>query len=85
MLILERTISKLPINETRIEKFLLVRFLSMLLFQLIVEKLHIFGPQCNISANTQDYELKISIHMNFDTLMSNLKSYFQYRIVVTSL
>ena len=40
---------------------------------------------CNISANTQDYELKISIHMNFDTLMSNLKSYFQYGIVMTSL
>ena len=32
-----------------------------------------------------DYELKISMHMNFDTLMSNLKSYFQYGIVMTSL
>ena len=71
--------------KNRIKKFLLVRFLLMLLFRLMVEKLHIFGPHCNISANTQDYELKISIHMNFDTLMSNLKSYFQYRIVMTSL
>ena len=44
-----------------------------------------FGPHCNISANTQDYELKVSIHKNFDTLMSNLKSYFQYGIVMMSL
>ena len=60
-------------------------FLLMLLFRLIVERLHIFRPHCNISANTQAYELKISIGMNFDTLMSNLKSYFQYGIVMTSL
>ena len=34
---------------------------------------------------TQDYELKCSIQMNFDTLISNLKSYFQYEIVMTLL
>ena len=44
-----------------------------------------FGPHCNISAYAQDYELKFSIQMNFDTLISNLKSYFQYEIVMTSL
>ena len=71
--------------QNRIEKFLLVRFLLMLLFRLIVEKLSICGQHCNASANTQDYELKISIHINFNTLMSNLKSYFQYGIDVTSL
>ena len=48
-------------------------------------KLRIFGPHCNILAYTQDYELKFCIQMNFDTLISNLKSYFQYGIVMTSL
>ena len=76
---------KLPRNENRIEKFLLVRILLMLLFRLIVERLCIFRPHCNISANTKYYELKISIHINFGTLISNLKSYFQYAIVMTSL
>ena len=57
----------------------------LLLFGLIVEKLRIFGSHCNISACTQDYELKFSIQMNFNTLISNLKSYFQYEIVMTSL
>ena len=79
-------ISKLPINENRIEKLLVVRFLLLLLFRPIVEKLRIlFGPHCNISAYTQDQELKFSIQMNFDTLISNLKSYFKYEIVMTSL
>ena len=32
----------------------------ILLFRLIVERLRIFRPHCNISANTQDYELKIN-------------------------
>ena len=77
-------VKEIPINKNRIEKFLLVRFLLMLLFRLIVEKLRIFGPHCNISANTHDYELKISILTNFETLMSNLKSDFQYEIVMTS-
>ena len=64
----------------------LVRFLLLLLFRLTVDKLCIlFGPHCNISAYTQDYELKFGIQMNFDTLISNLKSYFQYEIVMTSL
>ena len=71
--------------KTKLKKFLLVRFLLMFLFRLIVERLRIFRPHCNISANTQDYELRISIHINFDTLMSNLKSYFQYEIVMMSL
>ena len=44
-----------------------------------------FGPHCNNSAYTQDYELKFSTHINFDTLISNLKSYFQYGIVMMSL
>ena len=81
-----KSIPKLPINENRIEKLLLVRFLLLLLFRLIVKKLCIiFGPHCNFSAHTQDYELKFSIQMNFDTLISNLKSYFQYEIVMMSL
>ena len=75
----------LPINENRIETLPLVRFLLLLLFQLIVEKLRIFGPHCIISAYAQDYEVKFSIQMNFDTLTSNLKSYFQYEIIMTSL
>ena len=33
---------------------------------------------------TQDYELKFSIHMNFDALISNLKSYLLHGIVMTS-
>ena len=37
-----------------------------------------------ISAYTQGYELKFSTQTNFDTLISNLKSYFQYDIVMTS-
>ena len=78
-------VKELPINENRIEKLLLVRFLLLLLFWLIVEKLRIlFGPHCNISAYTQDYELKFGIQMNFDTLISNLRSHFQYEIVMTS-
>ena len=76
---------KLPMNENRTEKFLLVRFLLLLLFRLIVEKLRMFGKHCNISGYTQDYELKFNIHTNFDILISNLKSYFQYGIVMTSL
>ena len=102
---------------------LLVRFLLLLLFRQIVEKLRIFlghigmsypGSEVplqrkgrpslarradgfsdlgrlglvlepliqgrNVSAYTQDYELKLSIQMKFDTLISNLKSYFQYKI-----
>ena len=71
--------------KTEWKKLLLVRFLLLLLFRLIVEKLRTFGPHCNISAYTQDYELKFSIDMNFDTLISNLKSYFQYGILMTTL
>ena len=77
---------KIPINENRIENLLIVRFLLLLLFWLIIEKLRIlFGPHCNISAYANDYELKFSTEMNFDTLISNLKSYFQYEAVMTSL
>ena len=43
----------------------------------------VFGPQCNIKAYAQDYELKFNIQINFDTVISNLKSYFQYEIVMT--
>ena len=50
-----------------------------------MENLHIlFGPHYSISAFTQDFELKFNIQMNFDTLTSNLKSYFQYEIVMRS-
>ena len=80
-----RAISKLPINENRIEKFLLVCLLLMLLFPVIVKKLHNFGPHCNISAYTQDYEMKFTTHINFDALISNPKSYFRYGIIMTSL
>ena len=44
-----------------------------------------FWAYCIISAYTQDYELKFTRQTNFDTLISNLKSYFQYKIVMTSL
>ena len=72
--------------KTELEKLLLVHFLLLLLFGLIIKKsIVLFGPHCNISTCAQDYELKFSIQMNFDTLISNLKSYFQYDIVVMSL
>ena len=74
---------KLPIAENRIE--LLVRFLLPLLFRQMVENLWVlFGLYCNISAYTKEYELKFSIQTNFDTLISNLKSYFQYYVVMMS-
>ena len=48
----------------------------------MVEKLrNLSGPQCIISAYTQDYKLKFSTQTNFDTLISNLKFYFQYDTV----
>ena len=72
--------------KTELKKLLLVGFLFLLLFSLIVKKLRfLFGPHCNISAYTQDYELKYKIERNFDTLISDLKSYFQYEIAMTSL
>ena len=71
--------------KTKLRNSYWFRFLLLLLFQLIVEKLCIFGPHCNISVYTQDYELKLSKQMNFDTLISNVKSYFEYEIVMTSL
>ena len=52
----------------------------------MVKKLPIlFGQNCNISASTYDYELKFSTQTKFDTMTSNLNSYFQYKIVMTSL
>ena len=75
---------QLSITENRIEKLLLVRFLLPFLFRQMDEKLRIlFEPHCIISAYTQDYELKFSTQTNFDTLISNLKFYFQYDIVMT--
>ena len=64
---------------------ILVHFLLLLLFGQIVENIRIlFGPHCNISAYAQDYELKFSIQTKFDTRTSNLRSYFQYKAVMTS-
>ena len=37
----------------------------------------------NISAYTSDYELKFSTQTKFDTLILNLNSYDQYKIVMT--
>ena len=81
--------SELPITENRIEKLLLVHFCFFfylpLLFRQTVEKLHIlFGSQCNISACAQDFPLKFGMLTKFDTLISNLKSYFQNKINMTS-
>ena len=78
---------KLSINENRCGKTPTGPvFFLLLLFRLIVEKLRIlFEPHCDISAYTQNYELKFTIQINFDTLISNLKSYFQYGIVMMSL
>ena len=71
--------------QNRIEKLLLVRFLLPLLFGQMVEKLLVlFGSHCNISNCIQHYVLKFSIHTKFDTLISNLNSYVQYKIVMTS-
>ena len=48
------------------------------MFGLIVEKLgNLFEPHCSISAYTQDYKLKLSIQINFNTLISDLKSYIK--------
>ena len=66
-------------------KELSLSFLSIKTEFLIVKNLSTFGPHCNILPYTQNYELKFSIEMNFDTLISNLKAYFQYEIVMTSL
>ena len=46
---------------------------------------HSFGPYFNISAYAQYYEWEFSIQMNFDALLSNMESYFQYKIVMTTL
>ena len=60
-------------------------FLLQPLFRQMIEKLLIrFGSHCNISAYAQHYEFKFSIRTNFDTLISNLNSYVQYKIVMTS-
>ena len=76
----------LIINENKIDNLSQVCILFLLLFRLIVTKLRILsGPHCNISAFTQDYELKFSTQMNCDTLISNRKSYFQYEVVMMSL
>ena len=77
---LKKCVSKLPITENRITEFLLVCFLLPLLFRQMVEKLLVlFGSHCKI------FELKFSIRTKFDTLVSNLNSYVQYKIVMTSL
>ena len=68
----------LSMTENGIEKLLLVRFLFPFLFRQMVEKLCIlFEPHCIISDYTQDYELKFSTQTNFDTLISNLKFWFE--------
>ena len=77
---------KLLITENRIEKLLLVPLLLLLLFgQIVIELLVLSGPRCNISTYTQDYEFKFSIQTKFDTLISNLSSYVQYKINMMSL
>ena len=66
-------------------KLLLVHFLLPLLFRQVVKKLRIlFGPLFNISAYSEGYDLKFSIQTKFDTLISNLKSHFQYDIFMMS-
>ena len=47
--ICSRATSKFPITENKIEKLLLVRFLLLLLFRQMVEKLHLFLDQIAIS------------------------------------
>ena len=70
--------------EKELEKSYWFVFYS-LLFRQIVKKLFILiGPHCNISAYTQDYELKFTIQAKFDTLISNLNSYVQYKVIMTS-
>ena len=78
--------SKISITENKIEKLLLVRFLLPILFTRKdgLKTTHSFGSHCNISAYAQHYELKFSIHTKFDTLILNLNSYVQYKIVMTS-
>ena len=77
----------LPITENRIEKLLAASSFFSCHFCLIRwSKTYAFflGPHCLISAHTQDFELKFSIQTKFDTLISNLKLYFQYIILMTS-
>ena len=79
----ENMLSKLPINENRLEKLLLVCFLFPFFLGRWSKNNAFFGPHCIIPAYI--YELKVNIQTNFDTLISNLKSHFQYKIVMTSL
>ena len=70
-------LKKLLITENRTEKLLLVHFYCLFVKE-DGQKLCVpFGPHCIISACTQDYELKLNIQTNFDTLISNLKLNFQ--------
>ena len=81
----ERAISELPESENRVEKLILVSFLFPSSFRQIGEILCLyFRPHGIIAASFQAFELKLSTQANFDTLISNLKSNFQYDIVMTS-
>ena len=73
------------ITENRIEETLLVRFLLLLLFGQIVEKLRILlGHVAIPQPILKTMSLKFRIQTKFDTLISNLKSYFRHKIVMTS-
>ena len=67
-----------------------VLFLLPLLFRQMVQKHysfflgHIAISQPILASYAQHYELKFSMHTKFDTLISNLNSYVQYKIVMTS-
>ena len=59
-------------------------FIVFLLFRPIVEIVYIlFRSHCIIPDSIQNFELKLHTQTKFDTLISNLKSNFQYDIVMT--
>ena len=62
-----------------------VFYISSFLLRRIAEILCVlFRPDYIISASIEDFELKLSTQANFDTLISNLRLYFQYDIFKTS-
>ena len=81
--VLKSYLLRLAITENRIVPLVQVRFPLTFLFRQMVNKLcFLFGPDCIISAYTQDYELKFSTQANFDTMVSNF--IFNTDILMTS-
>ena len=78
----EERVNRLSLNFLKLKTELKNSYL--LLRRRVKKFCLLFGPHCIITSETQDNELKFNIHTNFDALISNLKLYFQYNIVMTS-